>query len=203
MTGLNDCLKDHAYPLPSLEDIFTKLNGGRVFSNLDVSEAYIQVKLSEECLKCLTMNMHKGIFKLSRLPFGLKVAPSLFQQIMDTMLAGMEYAIIYLDDILIKSEDEDQHKTHIRTEFQRIVKYGFKVSAVKYEFFMKKKKYLGQTIDSDRRKPTPERAEAIKNMPTPDNVAKFQAFFRLVSYYNIYNPKMYDMRVTVKSKKRV
>lgn len=43
-TELNDCLKDHAYSLPSSEDIFTKLNGGRVFSKLDLSEAYLQVK---------------------------------------------------------------------------------------------------------------------------------------------------------------
>ena len=119
-TGLNNCLKDRAYPLQSPEDIFTKLNGGRVFSKLDLSEVYLQVKVSEECSKYLTINTHKGILKLHRLPFGWKVAPSLFQQIMDTVLAGMEYAIAYLDDILIKSEDEDQHKTHIRAVFQRI-----------------------------------------------------------------------------------
>ena len=136
-TNLNDCLEDHAYPLPSPEDIFTKLNG-RVFSKLDLSEAYLQVKVSEESLKYLTINMHKGIFKLNRLPFGLKVASSLFQQIMDTMLAGMKYAIAYLDDILIKSENKDQHKTHIREVFQRIEEYDFKLGAEKCKFFMKK-----------------------------------------------------------------
>ena len=57
--------------------------------------------------------MHKGIFKLSRLPFGLKIAQSLFQQIMDPLLAGMDYAIVYLHDILIKSENEDQHKLEL------------------------------------------------------------------------------------------
>jgi len=148
-TGLNDCLKDHMYSLPSTKDIFSKLNGGRVFSKLDLSEAYLQVKISEECSKYLTINTHKGIFKLNRLPFGLKVAPSLFQQIMDTMLADMEYAIAYLDDILIKSENEVQHKEHIKAVFKRIEEYGFKLGAEKCEFFLKKIKYLGQIIDSD------------------------------------------------------
>ena len=193
-TGLNDCFKDHTYPLPSPEDIFTKLNGSRAFSKLALSEAYLQVKVSEECSKYLTINTHKEILKLSRLPFGLKVAPILFQQIMDTMLAGMEYAIAYLDDILIKSENEDQHKTHMRAVFQRIEEYSFKMGAEKCEFFMKKIKYLGQIIDCNGRKQDPERAEAIKNMPAPDNVAKLQAFLGLVSYYSIYIPKMYDMR---------
>ena len=77
------------------------------FSKLDLSEAYLQVKVNEECLKYLIINMHKRIFKLSCLLFGLKVAPSLFQQIMDSMLAGMEYTIAYLDDNLIKSENDD------------------------------------------------------------------------------------------------
>ena len=159
-----------------------------MFSKLDLSEALPSG--CEECLKYLTMNMHKGIFRLSHLPFGLKVAPSLFQQIMDTMLTDMEYAIAYLDDILIKSENEDQHKTHILAVFQRIEEYGFKLSAEKCRFFMKKIKYLEQIINSDRRKPDPERAEAIKNMPAPDNVA----ILVLVNYYSIYNLKMYDMK---------
>ena len=160
--GLNDCLKDDVYPLPSPEDIFTKLNGGRVFSKLDLSESYLQVKVSEECSKYLTINTHKGIFKLNHLSFGLKVAPSLFQQIMDTLLAGMEYAIAYLVDIWIKSVNKDQHKTDIRAVFQRIEEYSFKLGAEKCELFMKKIKYLGQTTDSDRRKHDQERAEAMK-----------------------------------------
>ena len=59
---------------------------------------------------------------------------------------------------------------------------------------MNKIKYLGQIIDSDGRKLHPERAEAIKDMPAPDNMAKLQAFLRLVSYYSIYIPKMYYIR---------
>ena len=137
--------------------------------------------------------MHKGIFKLSCLPFGLKLAPSLFQQIIDIMLAGMEYAITYLDDILIKSENKDQHKTHIRAEFQRIEECSVKLGAKKCEFFMKKIKYLGQTIDSDGRKPDPERAEAIKNMPVPDNVAKLLVFLGLVSSSSSYHAISMDI----------
>ena len=106
----------------------------------------------------------------------------------------MEYAIIFFDDILIKSENVDQHKMHIRAVFQRIEENVFNLGAEKCEFFMKNMKYFGQIIDSDGRKLDPERAEAIKNMPAPDNVAKFLVFLGLGSYYSIYIPKMYDMR---------
>ena len=95
-TGLNDCLKYHSYPLLTSEDIFSKLNGGKIFSKIDFSEAYLQVKIDEECPKYLTIHMHQGLYALRRLSFGLKVTPSLFQQIMDATLAGLDYAMAYL-----------------------------------------------------------------------------------------------------------
>ena len=107
--GLNECLRDHTYPLPTPEEIFSKLNGGKVFLKIDLSEAYLQVKVEEECTKYLTIHTHR----LRRLSFNLKVAPSLFQQIMDIMLSGLEYAMAYLDDILIKSENFEVYKSHV------------------------------------------------------------------------------------------
>ena len=98
LTRLNDCLKD---PLPSAENIFFKLNDGNVFSKIDLSEAYLQVKVDKECSKLLTVNTRKGLFKLNRLSFRLKFAPSLFQQVMSLMLAGLEFATAYLDEILL------------------------------------------------------------------------------------------------------
>ena len=193
-TGLNDALKDYTYPLPSPEDIFAKLNGGKIFSKIDLSDAYLQLKVTDSCAKVLTINTHKGLFKLNRLPFGLKVAPAIFQQIMDTMLAGLEFAIAYLDDILIKSANQDEHKNHIRAVFQRINEYGFKASPEKCEFFMQEIQYLGQIINKEGRKPDPRRTDAIKNMPAPDNVAKLQSFLGLAQYYGIYIPKMYELR---------
>ena len=148
--GLYDCLMDHSYPLPSPEDIFTKLNGGKIFSKIDLSGAYLQVKVSEECSKYLCINTHLGLFRLKRVPFGLKVAPALFQHIMDTMLADLGFAIAYLDDIFVKSKNVQEHKEHIRIVFQRIEEFGFKLSAEKCEFFLKQIKYLGQIKAEDR-----------------------------------------------------
>ena len=112
---------------------------------------------------------------------------------MDTMLAGVEFATSYLDDILLRSKNKEQFKKHIKAVFQ-IDKYGFKLDSEKCEFFMKQIKYLGQIIDENSRKPDPERTEVIKNMPPPNNVTNLRAFLHLVNYYSIYIPKMYDLR---------
>ena len=62
-TGLNNMLQDHHYPLPSPEEIFAKLNGGKIFSKVDLSDAYLQIPIEEKCSKILCINTHKGLFK--------------------------------------------------------------------------------------------------------------------------------------------
>ena len=68
----------------------------------------------------------KELYKLNRLLFELKVASSLLEQVMDTMVVGPEFTTAYLDDTLLQSENNEQHK-NIRAVFQKINKYGFKL----------------------------------------------------------------------------
>ena len=126
-TGLNAALKDYHYPLPSPEEVFAKLNGGKYFSKIDLSEAYLQLAMEEQSSRLLCINTHRGLYKFERLAFGVKVAPAIFQQVMDTMLGGLEFSIAYLDDILIKSEDKDEHRRHVMEVFKRIQDFGFKL----------------------------------------------------------------------------
>ena len=65
------------YPIPSVKDIFTKLAGRKTFTKIDLSQAYSQIPVQEESLKYLTVNTHKGLFKLTRLPFGISSAPGI------------------------------------------------------------------------------------------------------------------------------
>ncbi|VDO61477.1 unnamed protein product [Haemonchus placei] len=71
-TGLNDALEQHQHPLPAPDDIFAKLNGGRYFSQLDLAEAYLQIEMGEESRQLLTINTHRGLYRLNRLSFGVK-----------------------------------------------------------------------------------------------------------------------------------
>ena len=78
-TGLNDALGDHHYPLPRPEEIFNKLNGWKIFSKIDPSDAYLQIEVDEESSKLLCINTHRGLYKYNRLVLGVKVAPAIFQ----------------------------------------------------------------------------------------------------------------------------
>ena len=193
-TGLNDALEDYCYPLPTPEDIFSKLNGGKLFTKIDLSDAYLQVPVDDSCSDLLCINSHRGLFKFNRLAFGVKVAPAIFQHIMDTMLQNLDFAAAYLDDIIIVSKTEDEHRNHVHAVFERISEFGFKVKESKCTFFMSEIRYLGHIINKDGRKPDPERAEAIKNMPPPQNVLQLQSFLGLANFYQVFIPDMHNLR---------
>ena len=100
------------------------------------------MEVDDEYSKVLTINAHKSLYKLNRLLFGLEVTPNFFQQVMNTMLVGLDFTVAYLDDILIKSENNNQYCDHLKEVFRRIDDYSFKLSSEKCEFFMSQIKYL-------------------------------------------------------------
>ena len=104
---LNDDLPTYYNPLKSPGAIFAKLSGGKLFSKLDLSGAFLRIPIDEECAIYLTITTLKGMFRFNRLPFGIKVTPDIFQQIMDTLLNVVDFVIAYMNFILIKSESRE------------------------------------------------------------------------------------------------
>ena len=109
-TGLNAALKDYHYTLPSTEEIFAKVNGVNFFSKIDLGDTYLQIMVKEKCPKLPCINTHRRLYKFRPLPFGVKVATVIFQQVIDTMLSDLDFTVAYLDDILMKSQNVEQHK---------------------------------------------------------------------------------------------
>ncbi|EYC02822.1 hypothetical protein Y032_0097g2957 [Ancylostoma ceylanicum] len=182
------------YPLPVPEDIFATLNGGAVFSQIDLSDAYLQVELSDESKKMVVINTHRGLFQYNRLPFGIKTAPGIFQQIMNTMIAGLRGVATYLDDILVCGRTEQEHMENLLALFERIAEYGFKVRIEKCSFAKPEIRCLGFIVDKNGRRPNPEKIEAIKGMVEPKNVGQLRAFLGMITYYAAFMPTMKDLR---------
>lgn len=86
---VNQALHVDQYPLPKVEDLFATLAGGRKFTKLDLSQAYLQLELHPDSMKYCTVNTHQGLYQFTRLPFGIASAPALFQKVMDSILQGV------------------------------------------------------------------------------------------------------------------
>ncbi|CAH8614326.1 unnamed protein product [Dicrocoelium dendriticum] len=193
-TGLNAALDDHQYPLPVPEDIFAKLNGGKYFAKLDLSDAYLQVDVDEVSRELLTINTHRGLFQYNRLPFGVKTAPAIFQQLMDTMLAGVSGTAAYLDDIIVMGRTPEELFNRLDEVLCCIQSYGFRIREDKCTFFTPLIKYLGFILEKDGRRPDPENIEAIRKMPPPTDLQSLRSFCGLISHYSAFLPEMHRLR---------
>ena len=106
---MNRTLHVDSYPLPRVEELFASLSGGKYFTKLDMSQAYLQVSLEEESKQYVTINTHRGLFQYNSLPFGISSAPAIFQRCMENLLRGCKGLSVYLDDILITGSNASEH----------------------------------------------------------------------------------------------
>ena len=100
---INPLSKLDRYPIPRIEDLFSTLGGGQKFTKLDMSHAYMQIELENISQQYIVINTHKGLFRYSRLPFGISSAPAIFQRVMDSLLQDIPGVLVYLDDINLQT----------------------------------------------------------------------------------------------------
>lgn len=107
---INRFVETEHYPIPNIEDIFASLSFARVFCVIDLKGAYQQVKVSQVSQEYLTMNTIFGLYRYTRLPFGLKTSPMIFQEKIDRIIRGLVGVLCCHDDIIVGGKDEKECK---------------------------------------------------------------------------------------------
>ncbi|CAF1460993.1 unnamed protein product [Adineta ricciae] len=189
-TGINQAIDIDQYPLPRPDELFAVLNGGKFFSKIDFSEAYLQVPMDETSKNILVINTHKGLYRYNRLPFGIASAPSIFQKLMDTMLSGLDGTVAYLDDIIVTGCSELDHLKNLKNVFARIQDFGFKINKQKCSFLQSEVEYLGFVVNSDGIHTSTSKTVAIREMPQPSNVSQLKSFLGMVNHYAKFIPHL-------------
>ena len=187
---VNPVSKMDRYPIPKVEDLFAALAGGKLFSKIDLSQAYQQLPLDEESKQYVVINTHKGLFRYTRLPFGISSAPGIFQRVMESVLQGIPQVIVYLDDILVSGATEAEHLQTLDQVFDRLEKAGLRVREDKCEFMVKSVSYLGHQIDAKGLHPLSDKVQAVKDSPSPQSVQELKAYLGLLSYYSKFLPDL-------------
>ena len=128
---VNKVSKLDGYPIPKLDDMYTKLVGGQTFTELDLSHAYEQMLVDENSKELLTINTHKGLYRHNRLPYGVASAPGIFQRTMEGLLQGIPSSGVLLDHILITGPSTEEHLDNIEKVLRRYSEAGLRLKAVK------------------------------------------------------------------------
>ncbi|PIK43315.1 hypothetical protein BSL78_19832 [Apostichopus japonicus] len=184
---VNSVIEDDGYKLPNVQDLFAKLaqegSQPKVYSVIDLTGAFNQLFLDAESAQLLVLNTHKGLLAPKRLCFGVKTAPVLFQSTMDKILTGIPHVFCYVDDILVATNNVEEHLKILRLLFDRLDKYNVRLNASKCQFFKPQVQYLGHDLSGKGIQPVQDKIEAIMRAPRPTNVSELKSFLGIVNYY--------------------
>lgn len=182
---LNDCTRKDAYPLPRIDMCLDCLVGASIFSTMDLQSGYWQIVLEEKDREKSAFITKYGLFENTKMPFGLCTAPSTFQRCMELIFRGMQWKHLlnYLDDIIIFSQDMEDHFKQLNEVLQRPQSAGLKLKPSKCELFQSEVLYLGHVVGKEGIKPNPKIIESINNWKTTQNVKQVQQFLWLCKYY--------------------
>ena len=181
---LNEITKKIAWPLAHIDDLLATLGKAKYFTTLDLKSGYWQVKMAEEDIEKTAFTCHRGLFEFNLMSFGLCNAPSIFTELMSIVLQNLgHFAVAYLDDILVYSEDLESHLQHLQIVLDRLREHNLKLKLSKCSFLKERSDYLGFVISKDGILPDPKKVECIKDMKEPTNVREVRGFLGCCSYY--------------------
>jgi hypothetical protein len=182
-------LNDKTIPLqgemPRVDGAWDKLKSKRFFSLIDLKAGYNQVRMSPDAARKAAFLAPPpfGLLEPAVLPFGLKNAPAMFQQLMWAILGDLEYVYVYMDDILIASETLEQHAEHVEEVLKRLRERNLYLNVKKCFFGKRRIHHLGHIIGEGEIRPDPEKVAAVRDAVAPKNVKQLQAFLGLANFY--------------------
>ncbi|VDI07885.1 Hypothetical predicted protein [Mytilus galloprovincialis] len=187
---INSCLEVPQYPLPKAEDLFSRLNGGKKFSKLDLSQAYQQLLLCENSRNLVTINTHLGLYCYTRLPFGAASSPAIFQEFMDKVLEGLAGVGCILDNLIITGKSDEEHLKNLELVLKRLSEYGLRLKKSKCSLMKSEVEYFAFIVNKDGIQPSPKKVEVMVKVPEPENMKELQSYLGLVNYYRKFIPDM-------------
>ena len=183
--ALNSQIIKNRYALPRIDDLLDQLYGAKRFSKIDLISGYWQIAIAKADRYKTAFRTRYGHYEFNIMPFGLINASATFQSLMNDIFRDMldVCVVVYLDDILIYSKNDEDHEKHVRQILQRLREHQLYARSSKCTFFTDTVEYLGHIIGSDGIKPNPALVKAIIEFPQSHTLKELQSFLGLANYY--------------------
>ncbi|KAL4340238.1 hypothetical protein GQ457_08G028370 [Hibiscus cannabinus] len=182
---LNKMTVKNKYPLPRIDGLFDQLRGATVFSKIDLRSGYYQLKVREQDVLKTAFRTRYGHYELLVMPFGLTNAPAAFMDLMNMVFHEYldQFVVVFIDDILMYSQTEEDHDRHLRLVLQTLLDNQLYAKLSKCELWIREVVFLGNVVSSEGIRVDPKKVEAIVNWKQPTSVTEIRSFLGLAGYY--------------------
>jgi predicted aspartyl protease len=169
---LNQITRKDQYPIPLIDELLARIGRAKIFTKLDIRQAFHRIRIDPASEELTTFRTRYGSYKCKVLPFGLTNGPATYQRYMNDMLLDYldDFCTVYLDDILIYSDNELEHELHVKKVLQRLIDAGLQADIKKCEFGVTKTKFLGFIVSTDGIEVDPAKVSVIQDWKAPDTV---------------------------------
>ena len=178
---LNELTVRDSYPLPRMADCLDSLGEAAFFTTLDCKSGYWQIPVASEDRSKTVFTCHEGCFEFCRIPFGLCNAPATFQRTVDMLLSGYRWrtCLVYLDDIILFSNNAEEHVDHVREVLTVLKEAVFSLKLKKCRFFAKSVDYLENFIRPGPLEVATKNTEALRCFKEPTSQTELRSFLGL------------------------
>ncbi|GJW16590.1 putative reverse transcriptase domain-containing protein [Tanacetum coccineum] len=168
-----------------IDDLFDQLQGSSVYSKIDLRSGYHQLRVRDEDIPKTAFRTRYGHYEFQVMPFGLTNAPAVFMDLMNRVCKPYldKFVIVFIDDILIYSCNEEEHANHLRIILELLRKEKLYAKFSKCEFWIHIVQFLGHLIDRKGLHVNPAKIEAVKNWASPTTPTEVHQFLGLAGYY--------------------
>jgi hypothetical protein len=183
--ALNEVTIKNKYPLPIIEDLFDQLREASVFSKIDLRSGYHQLRIRHSGIPKTTFITKYGLYEFIVMSFGLTNAPAFFMNLMNIVFMDYldKFLVVFMDDILIYSQSEEEHVDHLRMVLQRLREHQLYAKLSKCEFCIDEVLFLGHIINKDGLAMDPKKVADILKWKAPTDAREMKSFIGMAGYY--------------------
>lgn len=185
---LNQKIVLESVPLPDLHHCFTWFAGARVFSVLDLNQAYYQIPLTEESKPLTAFCTDYNLYEFNRVPFGLATGAAVLSRLLDCVLGEFKFRFVYnyLDDVVIYSRDFDEHVEHLKQVVTRLREAGLTVKPGKVTLAKSEISFLGHIVSEKGVRIDQTRTSSIHKFPRPRSKKEIARFIGMCNFFRKY-----------------
>jgi hypothetical protein len=202
LRALNKAVEPDSYTLPRIDEALSSLHGHKIFSALDLSDAFWSVELTEESKKYTSFQTPAGALQYCRMPQGFRNASAVFCRFIDQTLGPMKWqdVLAYVDDLIVFADTIDAHLDQLEQLFARLMAAGLTLGPKKCHFVTDSVSFIGHVVSADGVKPDPKKVKAVEALTLPHDAATLKSNVAQFGYYRRFIKNFSQLTLPLRKK---